>query len=75
MQFDKQKVQKGGNTGIKVVSNKVFFRTWREKKDLFRAKGMKICLIPTKGECRLHDARKPIKRYIYLYEERYITGR
>lgn len=32
MQFDKQKVQKGGNTRIKVVSNKVFFRTWREKK-------------------------------------------
>lgn len=33
MQFDKQKVQKGGNTGIKVVSNKVFFEpTWREKK-------------------------------------------
>lgn len=77
MQFDKQKVQKGGNTGIKVVSNKVFFFELGERRrlDLFRAKGMKICLIPTKGECRLHDARKPIKRYIYLYEERYITGR
>ena len=30
----------------------------------FRAKGMKICLIPTKGECRLHESRS---RDIYIY--------
>lgn len=75
MQFDKQKVQKGGNTGIKVVSNKVFFRTWREKKarSFFSSQGDEN--LSNSDERRMPTTRKPIKRYIYLYEERYITGR
>lgn len=80
MHFDEQRVQKGGNTRMKVVSNKVFSNKQLDEKKtrsapFFRAKGMKICLIPTKGERRPYDTRYTCtKADEEIYEDR-ITGR
>lgn len=80
MQFDEQRVQKGGNTRMKVVSNKVFSNKQLDEKKtrsapFFRAKGMKICLIPTKGERHPCDTRYTCtKADEEIYEDRITTA-